>query len=74
MRVVSSGYNYTHPKDFYIDRPNGSPEFVLIAVRSSAYFVINGERLTTITGYSKIIIYVWRNEKIEIIKKICTTI
>ena len=47
MRVVSSGYNYTHPKDFYIDRPNGSPEFVLIAVRSSAYFVINGERLTT---------------------------
>lgn len=47
MNVVSSGYNYTHPKDFYIDRPNGSPEFVLITVRSPAYFIMNGNRLTT---------------------------
>lgn len=45
MEVFYVGYNWTNPKDFAIERPNGLVyAYTLILVRSPAFFVVNGER------------------------------
>lgn len=43
MKIINCGYNYRHPTDFTIQRPNGSGDFILLILRSPAYFVFEGQ-------------------------------
>lgn len=44
MNVTSCGYGYRHPTNFYIDRPNGSGDYLFLILKSDAWFEIDGER------------------------------
>lgn len=44
MKIVNVGYNYRHPKDFTINRPYGSGDYILLLLRSPAYFILDGKR------------------------------
>ena len=48
MEISNCGYNYRHPSDFRIHRPNGSGDNMLLIVRSPAFFVFDGQ-----THYTK---------------------
>ncbi len=42
MNIVNCGFNYRHPEDFKIQRPNGSGDYILLILHSPAFFVFNG--------------------------------
>jgi len=44
MQIINCGYNYRHPKNFKINRPNGSGDYILLVLRSPAFFVFEGQR------------------------------
>lgn len=44
MTIVNAGCNYIHPANFSINRPNGSGDYILLILRTPAYFVLNGQR------------------------------
>ena len=45
MEIINVGYNYCHPPGFYIDRPLGTGDYILLIIRSEAFAVLQGERL-----------------------------
>lgn len=47
MKIVNCGYNYRHDKNFKINRPNGSGDYLLLILRSPAFFVFNNENYQT---------------------------
>lgn len=47
MKTVNVGYNYRHPDDFCIHRPYGSGDYMLLVLKSPAFFVLNNERQST---------------------------
>ena len=47
MNIRKWGYDYRHPAGFSIDRPEGSGDFMLLVVRSPAWFELGGERQET---------------------------
>lgn len=46
MEIVKAGYNYRHSSSFRINRPNGSGDYLLLIIRTEAFIVLCGERLT----------------------------
>lgn len=38
MKIVNCGYDYRHPQGFSIHRPHGSGDYILLIVRSPAFF------------------------------------
>ena len=44
MKIVNAGYHYTHPSNFSINRPYGSGDYILLILRTEAYFILNGEK------------------------------
>ncbi|MBQ4109977.1 MAG: helix-turn-helix transcriptional regulator [Clostridia bacterium] len=44
MKIVNAGYNYRHPFDFCINRPYGSGDYILLILKTDAYFVFNNEK------------------------------
>ncbi len=54
MQIINCGYNYRHPADFKICRPNGSGDYILLILRSPAFFVFEGQTKYT-TGNSVVI-------------------
>ncbi len=44
MKIVNLGYNYKHPQDFCINRPNGIGNFLLLILKSDAYLVLNNKK------------------------------
>ena len=44
MKIVNAGFNYRHPSDFYIDRPYGSGDYILLVIKTEAYIIQSGER------------------------------
>lgn len=44
MNIVNAGYNYRHPGDFCINRPEGSGDYIFLVIKSDAYFIINGKK------------------------------
>lgn len=54
MIINNCGYNYRHDKDFSINRPYGSGDYMLLVLRSPAWFEI-GEEKHIINGNSAII-------------------
>lgn len=47
MKIVNAGYHYIHPSGFTINRPNGSGDYILLILRTEAYFVFGGEKQLT---------------------------
>lgn len=47
MKITNAGYDYRHKQDFNICRPNGSGDFMLLIIRSPAYFVFNNIKYYT---------------------------
>lgn len=43
MKINNVGYNHCHDADFFIDRPDGSGDYLLILLKSKAIFNINGK-------------------------------
>ena len=44
MKIVNAGYNYRHPADFYISRSYGSGDYLLLILKTDAFFVFNNEK------------------------------
>lgn len=42
MRVTNVGYNHYHDADFFISRPNGSGDYLMLLIKTPAIFTING--------------------------------
>ncbi|MCM1330846.1 MAG: AraC family transcriptional regulator [Ruminococcus sp.] len=47
MKINKIGCNFSHGKDFYISRPNGSGDNVLILLKTPAVFILDGETVET---------------------------
>lgn len=47
MRIVKCGYRYRHSKNFMINRPTGSGDYIFLILQSPAYFILNGKRVET---------------------------
>lgn len=47
MEIISIGYDFRHGTDFKISRPLGLNEYLLLVIRSTAYFEMNGQLLHT---------------------------
>ncbi|MBQ8311060.1 MAG: helix-turn-helix transcriptional regulator [Clostridia bacterium] len=45
MEITNVGYNYRHPANFCIDRQHGSGDYILLIIRTEAFFVLGGERV-----------------------------
>jgi AraC family transcriptional regulator of arabinose operon len=46
MIINNAGFNFSHDVDFYVERKNGSGDYLLLLLKTGAYFNLNGrERL-----------------------------
>lgn len=43
MQIVSIGYNHKHDRDFVIDRPDGTGTYLLLLIKTSAVFRVDGK-------------------------------
>jgi len=43
MIIINVGYNHCHDADFFIDRPNGSGDYLLLLLKTDSIFNLNGE-------------------------------
>lgn len=50
MKIINAGYNYKHSADFKINRPLGSGDYILLVLRTPAFFILNGEEKVTEAG------------------------
>ncbi len=46
MIINNIGYNHCHDADFYIDRPDGSGDNLLLLIKTDAVFTIDGKDIT----------------------------
>lgn len=44
INIGSIGYNHSHDKSFVMDRPNGPGSYLFLLIKSSASFVVNGNK------------------------------
>ena len=44
MKIVNVGYNYRHSENFCINRPFGSGDYMLLILRTNAFFVLDGKK------------------------------
>lgn len=47
MKINNIGYNHKHDSDFFVQRPNGSGDNLLLLLKTPAVFILNGEELHT---------------------------
>lgn len=47
MKINNIGYNHKHDSDFFVLRPNGSGDNLLLLLKTPAIFVLKGEELHT---------------------------
>lgn len=50
MRCLCVGYHHIHDKEFTVERPDGSGDWLLLIVKSPAVFRIDGEEIHTKAG------------------------
>lgn len=50
VKIINAGYNYKHSTDFVINRPLGSGDYILLVLRTAAFFVLNGQKEITEPG------------------------
>ena len=46
MRIIKAGYNYRHSEDFYINRPYGSGDFLLLIIKTEAFIYLDGKKMS----------------------------
>lgn len=46
MVIHNVGYNHCHDADFFIDRPTGSGDYLLLLLKTAAIFIIDGKKIT----------------------------
>lgn len=46
MKIVKTGYNFHHTSKFYINRPHGSGDYLLLIIKTDAFMILNGEKKT----------------------------
>lgn len=44
MRITNVGYNYRHAANFCINRPFGSGDYILLIIKTEAFFCLGGQR------------------------------
>lgn len=47
MKINNIGYNHRHDADFFVSRPNGSGDNLLLLLKTPAIFLLNGEEIHT---------------------------
>lgn len=47
MKINNIGYNHFHDADFSIRRPNGSGDYLMLILKTAAFFEFDGKRITT---------------------------
>lgn len=47
MKINNIGYNHIHDSDFFVSRPNGSGDYLLLLLKTPAIFVIDGKEIHT---------------------------
>ena len=47
MRMDEIGYNHKHDGSFYIDRPNGAGDWLLLVIKSPACFIVDNKDIHT---------------------------
>jgi AraC family transcriptional regulator of arabinose operon len=47
LHINNIGYNHTHDADFYIDRPKGSGDYLLLLLKTPAIFTLDGKDINT---------------------------
>lgn len=47
MHINKIGFNHFHDTDFFINRPEGSGDYLMLLVKTPAVFVTGGEQITT---------------------------
>lgn len=47
MRMDEIGYNHRHDRSFFIDRPNGAGDWLMLIIKSPAFFRIDGDDIRT---------------------------
>ncbi len=45
MKINNIGYNHRHDADFFVSRPNGSGDCLLLLIKTPALFTLNGEEI-----------------------------
>ena len=50
MIINNAGYDHCHDADFYIDRPNGSGDNLLLLLKTDAVFTIDGQDVFAPSG------------------------
>ncbi|MBO4493849.1 MAG: AraC family transcriptional regulator [Ruminococcus sp.] len=50
MTINNVGFDHCHDADFFIDRPDGSGDYLLLLVRTPAVFEIDGKEINTPEG------------------------
>lgn len=48
--VTVAGYNSKHPHPFFMSRPNGNPDYLLLIIKTSTCFLIDGEEMIVNPG------------------------
>jgi len=46
MHINKIGFNHFHEQDFFISRPEGSGDYLLLLIKTPALFIINGKEVT----------------------------
>ncbi|MCR5167607.1 MAG: AraC family transcriptional regulator [Oscillospiraceae bacterium] len=42
MNITAIGYNYSHGREFVMDRPNGSESWIMLLIKTPGLFTVNG--------------------------------
>jgi AraC family transcriptional regulator of arabinose operon len=48
MQILNIGYNHIHDADFYINRPTGSGDYLLILLKTPAYFTLRNKEIKAV--------------------------
>ena len=50
MKITNVGYNYRHPSNFCVNRPFGSGDYVLLIIKTDAFFCLGGQKTVVPPG------------------------
>ena len=54
--VNTAGYNARHPHNFFMSRPNGNPDYLILNVKSPSLFLIDGVELIVNPGSAVLVL------------------
>jgi len=45
MKISNIGYNYRHDNNFEINRPTGSGDYIILLLKTPAFFITDNKRI-----------------------------